>query len=94
MCLLNRLVTIIPLCFCLEKEGLTDKLRRREGGRERANHLCVCRVKEVQTCQYEEKGNQSGGQDKRKRSDRRGNEKGDKVRREKGKQIMGRERED
>lgn len=44
--------------------------------------------------QYEEKGNQSGGQDKRKRSDRRGNEKGDKVRREKGKQIMGRERED
>lgn len=61
MCLLNRLVTIIPLCFCLEKEGLTDKLRRREGGRERANHLCVCRVKEVQTCSMRRTEIRAGG---------------------------------
>lgn len=41
MCLLNRLVTITPLCFCLEKEGLTDRLRRREGGKEQITSMFV-----------------------------------------------------
>lgn len=73
MCLLNRLVTIISLWFCLEKEGLTDRL----GGEKSESHLCE--VKEVLTGSMRRKeirviravGN-----------DRRGKEKGRERRRE------------
>lgn len=40
MCLLNRLVIIILPCFCLGKEGLTDRKER---------ITSVCQVKEVLT---------------------------------------------
>lgn len=56
MCLLNRLVTIIPLCFCLVKEGLTDRQKRREG----ITNTSPCMSGEGGTdWQHEEKGCQS-----------------------------------
>lgn len=45
MCLLNRLVTIISLWFCLEKEGLTDRLTK--GGGRGKSESPLCQVKEV-----------------------------------------------
>lgn len=49
MCLLNRLVTIMSPCFCVEKQGLIDRLRSMKGRKESPTHLCVCPAKEVLT---------------------------------------------
>lgn len=49
MCLLNRLVTIMSPCFCVEKQGLTDRLRSMKGRKKSPSHLCVCPAKEVLT---------------------------------------------
>lgn len=60
MCLLNRLVTNVHPCFCLAKEGLTDRLRRWEGKRG-ANHLCLSGEGGTDG-QHEEKGSQGSNQ--------------------------------
>lgn len=81
MCLLNRLVTIIPLCFCLEKEGLTDRQRRREGRGKKANHLRVCQVKGALTRGKEIRVIRSGGKVYRGQGcDKRGEEKKERER--------------
>lgn len=49
MCLLNRLVPIMSPGLCVEKQGLSDRLRSMKGGKESPSHLHVGPVKEVLT---------------------------------------------
>lgn len=56
MCLLNRLVTIMSPCLCVEKHGLTDRLRSMKGRKESPNQLYVGPVKEVLTGNVRKKG--------------------------------------
>lgn len=64
MCLLNRLVTIMSPCFCVEKQGLTDRLRSMKEKKESPSHLCVCPAKELLT------GNVRKKESRKKRGDR------------------------
>lgn len=58
VCLLNRLVTIMSPCFCVEKQRLTDRLRSMKGRKESPSHLCVCPAKEVLTGNVRQEGSQ------------------------------------